>query len=98
MVGIFLPDRPTTATGIRMAGCDWTSARPRRCAHAPPHSSRVMCGASFFPPSANAVAAAYMPDDDARAAKRTRGRRRLHPRARTRISVCATVFMGGLRR
>jgi len=39
-----------------------------------------------------------MPDDDARAAKRTRGRRRLHSRARTRISVCAAVFMGGLRR
>jgi len=57
MVGIFLGDRPTTATRIRIGGYDWTSARPWWCAHAL-HTSRTMCGARFFPPSANTVAAA----------------------------------------
>jgi hypothetical protein len=59
-----------------------------------------MCG-RFFPPSANAVAATCLP----MCPSTTRARRNAHaaaavvyPRARIRISVCATVLIGGYRR
>lgn len=92
IVGIFLRDRPTTATSIREAGCDWTPARPRWCAHAPAHSLRMMCGVRFFPPCANAVAAAYVSDHDARAAKHTRPPPPPFARTHTHQCLCDCLY------
>jgi len=90
-VEIFLRDRPTTATGIRMAGCDWTSTRPWWCTHALPHFPRGWCaGASSH------LARTPLPPPACLCVRRRRARGETHtrpPPSSIRAHAFASVFV-----